>query len=137
MTALIVTLHIIACVVLVVLVLLQAGKEGMGVIFGGSSSSLFGSSGAGGLLSKMTIGAAVLFFITSLSLTYISGKKVAPESQSVILDMPVPSSDQAPQGIPSQPLTPVPFGEPSGQPGVSESTSSPSSPQTTNEAQKP
>jgi len=47
---LIVTIHILACITLVVLVLLQSGKEGMGVIFGGGSSSLFGASGAGGLL---------------------------------------------------------------------------------------
>ena len=49
MQTLILTLHIIVCVVLVILILLQAGKEGMGVIFGGGNTSVFGSSGAGGL----------------------------------------------------------------------------------------
>lgn len=58
---LVITIHIIACVVLVVLVLLQSGKEGMGVIFGGGSTSLFGSSGAGGLLTKLTGAAAAVF----------------------------------------------------------------------------
>ena len=48
MQTLILTLHIIVCVVLVILILLQAGKEGMGVIFGGGNTSVFGSSGAGG-----------------------------------------------------------------------------------------
>ena len=50
MQTLILTLHIIVCVLLVILVLLQAGKEGMGVIFGGGNSSVFGSGGAGGRL---------------------------------------------------------------------------------------
>ena len=50
MQTLILTLHIIVCVLLVILILLQAGKEGMGVIFGGGNSSVFGSGGAGGIL---------------------------------------------------------------------------------------
>ena len=67
MQTLILSLHVIVCVTLVILVLLQAGKEGMGVIFGGGNASVFGSSGAGGLLAKMTAFMAVLFIITSLS----------------------------------------------------------------------
>ena len=44
----ILTLHVIVCIILVVLVLLQSGREGMGVIFGGGgNSSVFGSAGAG------------------------------------------------------------------------------------------
>ena len=54
MQTLILTLHIIVCVVLVILILLQAGKEGMGVIFGGGNTSVFGSSGAGGMLTKIS-----------------------------------------------------------------------------------
>lgn len=63
----ILTLHVIVCVVLVILVLLQAGREGMGVIFGGGgNSSVFGSAGAGGILVKLTTVLAVLFIATSL-----------------------------------------------------------------------
>lgn len=51
---LILTLHIIVCVLLVILILLQSGKEGMGVIFGGGNASVFGSSGAGSILAKLT-----------------------------------------------------------------------------------
>lgn len=92
----VITVHIIACVALIVLVLLQSGQEGMGVIFGGSSGTLFGSSGAGGLLSKLTIGAAAVFFVTSLTFTYMNAKNqdVAPES--VILQTPAESSKQSP-----------------------------------------
>ena len=48
MQTIILTLHIVVCVFLVILILLQAGKEGMGVIFGGGNTSVFGSAGAGG-----------------------------------------------------------------------------------------
>ena len=66
MQTLILVLHILACLVLIAVVLLQSGKEGMGVIFGGGSSSLFGSSGAGGLLAKVTAFVAAIFLATSL-----------------------------------------------------------------------
>ncbi|MEG2171896.1 MAG: preprotein translocase subunit SecG [Desulfovibrionaceae bacterium] len=85
MQTLILTLHIIVCVLLVILVLLQSGKEGMGVIFGGGSSSVFGGGGAGGMLAKLTAFMAVLFVITSLSYTYVTSSR--PVDQSVILDV--------------------------------------------------
>lgn len=96
MGTIIITIHVIACVALVILVLLQSGQEGMGAIFGGSSGTFFGSSGAGGLLSKLTIGAAAVFFVTSLTFTYMNAKKqdVAPES--VILQTPAESQKQKP-----------------------------------------
>lgn len=72
METLILTLHIIICIALVVIVMLQSGQEGMGVIFGGGSSSLFGSSGAGGLLTKVTAVIATVFIVTSLSYTYMT-----------------------------------------------------------------
>lgn len=88
MDTLIATVHIIACVVVVVLVLLQSGKEGMGVIFGGGSGSVFGSSGAGGLLVKLTALFGALFLITSLAYNVsISPKK--PGGSSVMQDAPI------------------------------------------------
>ena len=48
------------------LVLLQSGKEGMGVIFGGGSQSTFGAGGAGGLLAKVTAVLVAVFLTTSL-----------------------------------------------------------------------
>lgn len=84
METLILTLHIVVCVLLVVLILLQAGKEGMGVIFGGGNSSVFGSSGAGGILAKMTAFMAVVFVITCLSYTYVTSPRVAAPRSSVI-----------------------------------------------------
>ena len=109
MQNLILTLHVIVCVTLVILILLQAGKEGMGVIFGGGSSSVFGSSGAGGILTKLTAFMAVLFVITSLSYNLATSTKVA--QQSTILDikleeMPAPAEPAAPAPPPAPPATP-------------------------------
>lgn len=67
MLSVVLTIHVIACVALVGLVLLQSGKEGMGVIFGGGSQTFFGSSGAGSLLAKLTAGCAAVFLVTSLA----------------------------------------------------------------------
>ena len=65
-------LHIIVSIILILAVLLQPGKSGdLGSMFGGGSSeSVFGSSGAVPFLSKLTRVLAVVFFATSLSLGY-------------------------------------------------------------------
>jgi preprotein translocase subunit SecG len=91
MQALVLTIHIIACLLLITLVLLQSGKEGMGVIFGGGSSTVFGSSGAGSLLTKLTAGMAVIFILTSLAYNLFSGTR-APVDGSL---MDVPFEEQA------------------------------------------
>ncbi|MBQ4567386.1 MAG: preprotein translocase subunit SecG [Desulfovibrio sp.] len=102
MQTLILTLHIIVCVLLVILVLLQAGKEGMGVIFGGGNSSVFGSSGAGGILAKLTALMALIFVITSLSYTYVSSTR--PEGESVILT----TIEDTPTAAPAPPAPAAP-----------------------------
>lgn len=65
--------HLLVSVVLCGLVLVQHGKGAdMGAAFGsGSAGSLFGSSGSANFLSRSTAVAATLFFITSLTLTYL------------------------------------------------------------------
>jgi preprotein translocase subunit SecG len=67
-TALII-LHVLASLTLIVLVLLQTGKgSDIGAVFGGSSQTLFGSTGAATFLTKLTTVVAVIFIITSLAL---------------------------------------------------------------------
>ncbi len=65
--------HVVAAVVLIGLVLMQHGKGAdMGAAFGsGSAGSLFGSSGSANFLSRSTAVVATVFFVTSLSLTYL------------------------------------------------------------------
>ncbi|SME93590.1 preprotein translocase subunit SecG [Desulfovibrio gilichinskyi] len=80
MQTLVITVHIIACVFLIIFVLLQSGKEDMGVIFGGGSGSVFGSTGAGGVLVKITSFLAAIFLITSLSYNYLAGNRMSDDS---------------------------------------------------------
>jgi preprotein translocase subunit SecG len=70
-------IHIVVCVLLVVIVLLQSGKSAdlAGAFGGGGSQSTFGPRGAATFLSKMTTTLAVLFMVTSLTLWIIAAKK--------------------------------------------------------------
>ena len=65
------TIHVVLCVFLIAIVLLQTGKGAdMGAVFGGGSQTLFGSGGAGNFLTRLTTGMAIGFMVTSLILTY-------------------------------------------------------------------
>jgi len=70
-------IHVIAALSLILTVLLQAGKgAAMGSGLGaGSSQTMFGSSGAGNFLTKLTTGIAILFMVTSLTLAVFSTQK--------------------------------------------------------------
>jgi len=85
LTTLIITVHVLACVAVILLVLLQSGKEGMGVIFGGGSQSVFGSTGAGGLLVKLTALFGAIFLITSLAYNVYSSSQ-RRSAKSVMID---------------------------------------------------
>jgi preprotein translocase subunit SecG len=77
MIAAVVALHIVVCITMVIVVLLQQGKGAdVGAVFGGSSSTVFGASGAGNFLTKITWACAVLFFSTSILLAYASTRRV-------------------------------------------------------------
>jgi preprotein translocase subunit SecG len=74
--------HVLACLALVLIVLLQTGRGAeMGAAFGGSSQTLFGSSGGTTFFGKLTTLAAVVFMLTCLGLTYFSGR---PDTKSVM-----------------------------------------------------
>ena len=65
----------------------------MGAAFGtGSAGSLFGSSGSANFLSRSTAVAATVFFITSLSLTYLYAH---PAQQQGVMDKVKPAAAQA------------------------------------------
>jgi preprotein translocase subunit SecG len=67
-------LHIVACLFLVLVVLLQPGKSGgMGAFTGAAATQVFGGRGAGTILTKITWVTATIFFLTSLTLAYLSG----------------------------------------------------------------
>lgn len=87
-------LHVIVGLFLILVVLLQAGKgAAMGASLGSAGSqAMFGSSGAGNFLTKLTTGAAIIFMLTSLSLAVVSSKK---DQDSVIQEMET-TTEQAP-----------------------------------------
>ena len=74
MTIFLTVLHVMVCLVLVIVVLLQHGKGAdIGAVFGGgASSTVFGSRGAGNFLTKLTTASALIFMVTSMSLAWIA-----------------------------------------------------------------
>lgn len=81
----VVTIHVIICVFLVTIVLLQQGKGAeAGAVFGGSEA-LFGAAGPTTLLQKITTALAISFMVTSMGLTYLSAQR---SNVSVVKDMP-------------------------------------------------
>ena len=83
MNTFLVVLHVMACAVLVLVVLLQRGKgSDIGAALGGGgSNTVFGSRGAGNFLTKLTTASAIIFMSTSLSLAYLGNQS------SNLLDM--------------------------------------------------
>ncbi|MBF0611859.1 MAG: preprotein translocase subunit SecG [Magnetococcales bacterium] len=72
MTLILTVVHVLACVALVFIVLLQKSAGDMGAAFGGSSQSLFGARGSGSFLGKLTAVLATTFMLTSLALAFLS-----------------------------------------------------------------
>ena len=100
MSIFLIVIHVIVCIALIMIVLLQTGKGAdMGAAFGGGSSqTLFGSTGAGTFMTKLTTIAAVIFMVTSLGLAYYSTQRT---QSSVITDTPPPVEEPAQgQGTP-------------------------------------
>jgi preprotein translocase subunit SecG len=94
----VIIVHIVVCIALILIVLLQQGKGAdMGAAFGGSSQTVFGSAGATSFLSKVTIAAATIFIITSLFLAFLFGKgKSSSIMEGVKTTAPVTQQQQSP-----------------------------------------
>ncbi len=107
MNILITTVHVAVCIILILVVLLQAGKgASMGAAFGGSSQTIFGSTGPGTFLGKMTAGVAVIFMLTSLMLSYTAYRK--PSSIMDRSAKPVAEKQVPAPAIPAAPAAPAP-----------------------------
>lgn len=119
----VIAVHILVCITLVIVVLLQQGKGAdVGAVFGGSSSTVFGSSGAGNLLTKVTWACAALFFATSIILAYASTRRVTGsifEGSAPLAPKTMPAPDARHPGVPpsGEPLSakPAPLGKAPGQ----------------------
>ena len=79
---LIVTVHIVVCLFIIIVVLLQSGKSGdISAAFGGQGSqTAFGPRGAASALSKATTWSAVAFMLTSITLSVYSTRAGGPSS---------------------------------------------------------
>ena len=92
--------HILAALGIVGLVLIQHGKGAdVGAAFGsGASGSVFGASGSANFLSRATAVLAVVFFMTSLGLTYFHARK---SDTGGVMTQPLPAQS-LPGQIPGQ-----------------------------------
>ena len=95
--------HVATAAVLVGLVLMQHGKGAdMGASFGsGSAGSLFGSSGSANFLSRSTAVAATVFFVTSMTLTYLYAHPSQPQGVMDRQDISRPVQPVAPVTAPA------------------------------------
>jgi preprotein translocase subunit SecG len=99
MHTVIIILHVVCTLFLILVILLQTGKgaamgSGLG---GGSSQTMFGSSGAGNFLTKVTTAIATLFMITSLTLATMSSKE---KSRSIIPEEEKPTATNSSKPTP-------------------------------------
>jgi preprotein translocase subunit SecG len=114
METLVLVIHVLAALALVGLVLLQHGKGAdVGAAFGsGASGSVFGASGSANFLSRTTAILAVVFFLTSLGLTFYSTRKT--EGRGVMATQPAAPAPSLPAQIPptapAGPSAPSPTG---------------------------
>lgn len=120
----IVIVHISVSLALILVILLQTGKGAdIGAVFGGGSSqTLFGSSGPTSFLSKLTAVAATVFMITSLFLAYTSGR--SPSSSIMEGGAPV----QTAPALPGQPASPKAPGTPAAPGGAAPIPAQPGAP---------
>ncbi len=84
-------IHVILTGALIGLVLIQRGKGAdVGAAFGsGASNTMFGSQGSASFLTRTTAAVATLFFVTSLTLAYMSAQRDDRRSVTEIIEAPV------------------------------------------------
>jgi preprotein translocase subunit SecG len=113
-------IQVVASFTIITLVLLQQGKGAdMGSAFGsGSSGSLFGATGAANFLSRATKWAAVVFFIATIGLAYMSTQGLKSQNSGIMENF---TNGNAVPTVPGMPSAPSSSGVPSstGSPGAS------------------
>ena len=99
-------IHILVCIFLILVVLLQQGKGAdLSVFGGGSTQTAFGARGATTLLHKLTVGSFVVFVLTTMSLAIL---QAGPTGRSVMSGVAAPKTSQGAPATPGKPATPAP-----------------------------
>ncbi|MCU7835897.1 MAG: preprotein translocase subunit SecG [gamma proteobacterium symbiont of Taylorina sp.] len=110
METVILAVHIVIAITLIGLILIQQGKGAdAGAAFGGgggggASSTVFGSQGSGNFLSKTTAILATSFFVSSLFLSYLSGKVSSDKAESIEISNRVEATATMAQDKPALPI---------------------------------
>ncbi|HZT29948.1 MAG TPA: preprotein translocase subunit SecG [Bryobacteraceae bacterium] len=117
MFVLLMIVHVIVCIFLIIVVLLQSGKAAdLAGAFGGmGSQTAFGPRGSATLLSKATTVSAAVFMITSLSLSILATRNAG--TGTTVLERQQSKSAPAKSAAPAKPAVPAPSA-PAGQPSV-------------------
>lgn len=99
--------HLIVCVLLVIVVLVQPSKGGLAQgAFGGATQTVFGGRGANDFITRLTVGLAIVFFITSLSLALLTSRGTSQGERSLIQEQARRQQQSAPAQLP--PAQPAP-----------------------------
>ncbi len=101
MFTVLVIVHVIVCLFLIGIVMVNVGKGSeVGAVFSGSQA-IFGGAGPGTFLNKVTTVLAILFFATSLALTYLSAKRSQGSLMEKVPKMEIPAPETAPPAVPT------------------------------------
>ena len=115
MVAFFTVIHVLLCVFMIFVILLQPGKDaGMGAALGGgAATSAFGGRGAVTFLSKLTAVCAGLFFLTSLGLSFVGvrGSVTSGMGTKAVAAKPAPAAP-APTPAPGSAAAPAPAAAP-------------------------
>ena len=89
-------IHIVVCMFLIIVVLLQSGKSGdIAAAFGGQGSqTAFGPRGAATALSRATTWSAIIFMVTSITLSIAASRRSG--TNSVLQGLKAPASNSEP-----------------------------------------
>jgi preprotein translocase subunit SecG len=100
--------HILICIFLILVVLLQQGKGAdLSVFGGGSSMAAFGARSGTTLLHRLTVGAFVAFILTTLGIAYAQATRHGTTVMGAEQSAPTSQGAPAP-AAPATPATPAP-----------------------------